>query len=193
MRILITISILLFSFFHSFGQERCKDGFKKIRLNHKKVSAPCLDYDAGKGLELRIKRSDSLDSNHAYFVDVTFYNPTDSLKRIYWYDFVNSWGVPLSFSFGVNDSSGSTNFQHRNWQFYMDPSVFYNTPRINEEIIIPPEQSYTRAIRIWWTGGMKSDNYTLTLGYGGYHWPSVLSSNTLIISIEESPIKTDQH
>lgn len=168
---------------HFYGQNGCKDGFTKVRLNGKKVSAPCLDYNAGKELKLKIDYSDSTDISHPYLLDVTFINPTDSIKTIYWYDFVKSWGVPLSFSFDLQDSTGGVIYENRNWQLYMDPSVFYKKPRVNEEIPIPPHESYTQTIHIWWPGGMRKGSYQFTLKYGGYHWPSIIDSNTLEIEI----------
>ena len=154
----------------------------KTRINGKKEKIPCLDYSEAMGLTFTL--TSFPQSTDPPQIELTFTNPTDTLKSIYWYDFKDSWGVPLSCSFTLKASDGTLIHQNLNWGDYMDNHVFFAKEKVNEKIEIPPGQSLQRVIEVWWPS-QKPGHYWLSLKYGGFV-PS-LSSNELSLRVKETP------
>lgn len=179
MKKILTILIITLLTLNGFGQ--CKNGFtkNKHKINGKKVKLPCIDYSKAEGLELRIQENKS-DTNNL-FMDLEFINKTDSIKTIYWYDFENSYGIPINFSFSIVDSLGQAIWKNFSWGTYMDSHVFYCNKRYNREIIIEPRDSYKKTIKVWWPG-MNNGLFNLSLFYGNTN--PIIESNTISIRIK---------
>ena len=174
-----TLLILVLSScsFAAFGQ--CKNGFIKSKEHGKKVKVPCINYSEAAGLNLEISANHR--SGDSLLIDITFRNPVDSTRSIYWHDFVDSWGIPLSFSFSVLDSNGKMMYDQFNYSQYMDYHVYHSKDQINKKIDIEPNQPFNRTVRVWWPG-ISAGRYELTVFYGGTHFE--LSSNKLPLEVK---------
>lgn len=150
-----------------------------MKVNGKTVKVACIDYALADELTFTLQPAEQATEQTS--IDLIINNPTSSLKSIYWYDFENSWGIPLSFTFTVWGTDEQVIWDKLNWSAYMDNLVFFEKKRVNTQINIEPGASFTRTLNVWWPG-MKPGKYYLTLNYG--RLDAEIASNKLAITIK---------
>jgi len=138
-----------------------------------------INAEEAKGVILKIE--EYIPENDSFtFLDITFHNPTDSLRTVYWYNFEYAKNeIPLSLHFSVKGKDGAYLWRKFNMSHYMDPPVYERYKKYTEQIDIMPSSTFKRRVELFWMA-RKKGQYEFTL----YYFRDVLESNTITVDIK---------
>lgn len=170
--------------------------FMGLLLNGSFVSAQSFDFQTHRlssylinnyfpGTSFEIARSTVSDSLDHLYVDLFFKNHTEQKVTFEWFDFKESWGIPLSCEFSVErtDTTG-IKWQDTHWSEYMDRPVYARKEKIRYFIELEPYETITKTIRVWWPG-MKVGTYDLQIKFYNKNEKGPLISNKLELSLDK--------
>jgi hypothetical protein len=147
--------------------------------NTGRPKAISINTEKSKGVILKIE--EYIPENDSFtFLDITFHNPTDSLRTVYWYNFDYAKNrIPLSLDLSVKEKEGTYVWHKFNMSQYMDPPIFEMHKKYTEQIDIMPSSTFKRRVEFHWMG-KKKGLYEFTL----YYFRDVLESNTINVDVK---------